>query len=291
MQLIARDTRLAVAPSKPQLPVAVPRRRRRLAWLKPALLIGTAAIAMSGAGILVATAIHNGVSFDLGRVAGELTAGIGLRVDDIMVEGRDHTAPDALLQAIGIDRGAPILAFDAEAARQRLEQIPWIERAVVERRLPNLIYVRLTERKPLALWQHEGRFAVVDAKGAVILDGDVGPYSGLPVVIGDDAPKEAEALLLLLDTEPDLKARVAAAVRVGGRRWNLHMDNGIDVRLPEEDPAVAWSTLAQFARGNGLLERDVVAIDLRLPDRMVVQLGKESADKLRALADPKKKNG
>src|SRR5581483_533549 len=158
---------------------------------------------------------------------------------------------------------------------QRLESIPWVESSVVERRLPDTIFVRLVERQPLALWQHNGHFSVIAAKGEMIQD-EVGEFANLPIVVGDDAPPHAEALLLLLATEPDLQKRVTAAVRVGGRRWNLKLDNGIDVRLPEEDAASAWSRLAALERENQLLSRDVVAIDLRLPDRLIVRVGADA---------------
>ena len=68
-----------------------------------------------------------------------------------------------------------------------------------------------------------------------------------------------------------LRPRVAAAVLVRGRRWNVRLAGGIDVRLPEDDPRAAWAQLARMQREHGVLERDVIAIDLRMPDRLVVR--------------------
>jgi cell division protein FtsQ len=77
--------------------------------------------------------------------------------------------------------------------------------------------------------------------------------------------------LSILSSEPALRAQVTAAVRVQGRRWNVRLDNGIDVQLPETDTAAAWAELARLQRSYEVLQRDVVAIDLRLPDRLVVR--------------------
>jgi len=270
------------------------RQRPRKRWKLPKLprqprvaVIGVALLVFaSAAPFLPLPVLH-----DVGEVLAGATGVTGLRVDQVMVEGRKMIDRQTVLNAVGLKRGQPILGFDIAAARQRLEHIPWVESAVVERRLPDLVYVRLVERTPMALWQHEGRFSVIDAKGVVVVDGNVGSYANLPIVVGPDAPAKAESLLLLLATEPEIKARVAAAVRVGGRRWNLHLDNGVDVRLPEEDAASAIAKLAETNRANQLIDRDVKVIDLRQPDRLVLQLGPNSAERLRMQAKTSQNGG
>jgi cell division protein FtsQ len=250
---------------------------------------------VSGLALLVAAGAAAFGPLAMVRDAGDVLAGMtgigGMRVEQVMVEGRKMVDRQTVLAAVGLKRGQPILSFDLAAARERLEHIPWVESAVVERRLPDLIYVRLTERTPMALWQHEGRFSVIDAKGVVVVDGNVGSYANLPIVVGADAPTKADSLLLLLSTEPEIKARVAAAVRVGGRRWNLHLDNGVDVKLPEEDAASAVARLAEINRTNQLVDRDVKVIDLRQPDRLVLQLGPNSAERLRLPARTSQNGG
>jgi len=80
----------------------------------------------------------------------------------------------------------------------------------------------------------------------------------------------------MLATEPDLAAHVAAAVRVGGRRWNLRLDSNVDIALPEDDPTAGWRRLAQLERSDGILEREIQAVDLRLPDRLVLRTATET---------------
>ena len=265
-----------------------PRKRWRLPKLpRWAVGCGLALLVAGGAAAFGPLAMMR----DAGGVLAGMTGIGGLRVEQVMVEGRKMVDRQTVLAAVGLKRGQPILSFDLAAARERLEHIAWVESAVVERRLPDLIYVRLTERTPMALWQHEGLFSVIDAKGVVVVDGNVGSYANLPIVVGPDAPAKADSLLLLLSTEPEIKARVAAAVRVGGRRWNLHLDNGVDVKLPEEDAASAVARLAEINRTNQLVDRDVKVIDLRQPDRLVLQLGQNSAERLRMPARTSQNGG
>ena len=81
---------------------------------------------------------------------------------------------------------------------------------------------------------------------------------------------------------------------VGERRWNLRLNDGLDVRLPENDVGNALLTLSNLDKDEHLFSRDIVAIDLRLPDRLIVQLSDDAA-KAREEAlkkkEPKKKVG
>lgn len=199
------------------------------------------------------------------------SAAAGLKVEEILVMGRRETRRDELIAALRLARGAPILAFDPEGARRRVEALPWVRSAVIERKLPSTVLLHLVERRPLALWQSHGSFSVIGEDGGVIEDDDLGRFADLLLVVGEGAPRQATALLAMLDTQPDLRARVKAAVWVGGRRWNLRLDNGIDVRLPEVDAAAAWARLAEYEHIHHLFARDVELLDLRLPDRLIVR--------------------
>lgn len=207
------------------------------------------------------------------------SAEAGLELGDVLVEGRQRTEARVVLETLGVVRGQPILAFDPYAAQARLERLPWVRSATVERRLPAAIHVRLIERQPLALWQHRGRITVIDRGGEVISGAEPKAFTRLLLVVGADAPEHTPGLLAMLNGEPELRTRVSAAVRVRGRRWNLRLDDGIDVRLPEQNAAAAWAELARAERQHGVLGRDVAIVDLRLPDRLVVRTTSEAAPK------------
>ena len=255
------------------------RRPPRPRWLPP-----PASIAGGLLGLGLAVALSSWVTSgglrdawnDLDRRLVAWSGQTGLVVRDVLVEGRRRTPPEALRDRLDLDIGMPLLAVDPAAAKDRLETLAWVERASVARLLPDTVQVRLLERQPLALWQRGGRFEVIDRAGAVI-EGAAAErpqeYAHLRVLVGDDAPQGAAALFALLSTEPTLSARVVAATRVAGRRWNVHFDNEIEVLLPERNALGAWRLLADKARGDALLERAVTVIDLRfLPERLRLRL-------------------
>ncbi len=210
---------------------------------------------------------------------------VGFAVENVSVVGREREDRQAILAALGVARGAPILGVDLAAAKARLETLPWVRSAEIERLLPDTLFVRLAERHPLALWQRQGKLALVADDGTVLAGQTLDAYGSLVVLVGDDAPKLGASLLAMLASEPALYPHVAAAVRVGDRRWNLRLDSGIDVALPEVDAAAAWHRLAELDREQSLLERNVLAVDMRLPDRLVLRLPQEPAK-----AAPAKKN-
>jgi cell division protein FtsQ len=199
----------------------------------------------------------------------EASARLGFVVRDIFVVGRSTTPKATLLRALAVDRGTPILGVDLEAARLRVQALPWVRHASVRRVLPDTVVVEIVERRPLALWQHEKKFALIDEEGAVILREDVGAFNHLLVVVGEDAASNASALVQMLATEPDLMQRVKAAVRVGGRRWNVHFAS-LDVKLPEDDPEAAWRRLGEYQRRYGVLDKGIRILDLRLSDRLMI---------------------
>lgn len=202
----------------------------------------------------------------------------GFNVQQVTVKGRSHADSQALLAALDIERGDSIMGFDTEAARQRVEQVDWVERATVTRLFPDRIQLDIVERTPFAIWQRGGSLSVVDRKGQPITDHNVQDFASLPFVVGFGAARQADDIISLVQQkQPQLFARVRAFVRVGDRRWNLRLENGVDVKLPEMGVDAALTQLVALEGKYRLLSRDITAVDLRLPDRVAVQLSEHAA--------------
>jgi cell division protein FtsQ len=208
--------------------------------------------------------------------------GIGMKVESIEVRGRENTPEPLLRAALGASRGDPIFAFSVEQARARIEMLSWVQSVAVERRLPGTIVVDLTEKRPFAVWQNQGKFQLIDRTGMVVTNEDIGGFGNLPLVVGIGAPRHAADMLDTLAKWPALQRRVAALVRVGDRRWNLRLNNGADVMLPEGAEAAAIGRLMELQTSDSLLDRPLTSIDLRLPDRMVLHPAPENHGEGRA---------
>lgn len=260
------------------------RRRPAPGWVRPAIRIGSIAGALLFAAFATGWLAYWGwfdYQAERARVlAVGLTADAGLKVQEVVVQGRRHTPPRDLLAAMRVDRGDPIVAFDPAEARARVEALPWIKSAVVERAFPDTIRITLVERKPLALWQDEGTLRLIDTDGEIIGIKDLRPFRDLPILVGEGVAPNASALIRLIDEEPVLAGRVTAAVRVSDRRWNVRIEDRVNVKLPAEGAEDAWRRLARIEQEHGILQRDIVAVDLRYEDRVIVRLAPGAEDRL-----------
>jgi cell division protein FtsQ len=200
----------------------------------------------------------------------------GFSVEEILVEGRNQTDREKILQVLDVKKGSPILAFDPHEALAKLGSISWVKTGTVERRLPSTIYVRLSERTPIAIWQNNKRFYLIDQEGHPLREAGPNENLGLPHVVGHGAEKEAADLLSRLVLQPSIFSRMRAAVRVGGRRWDLHMQNRSIVKLPEENADAALKRLAKLISDQRILDRDIKTLDMRLPDRLIMEKAEQA---------------
>ena len=218
-------------------------------------------------------------------------AALGLRVDEVTVEGRTRTEAADVLNALGATRGQFIFDVDLVAARDRLERLEWVERATVSRHLPGTVHVQLMEREPYAVWQRGGRLSLVDRTGSLITDNNLSAFAHLPLVVGHGAQRNASSLMKELMAKPALAARVQAAVRVSDRRWNLKLQNGIEVRLPARGISDSLRKLVRMDAKNGVLSRNIRAVDLRVPGRITILVDSESAAQRRAAFQARSEEG
>jgi cell division protein FtsQ len=215
----------------------------------------------------------------------------GFRIVSVALAGNRHVSREEVLAIAGVTGTTSLVFLDVEETRARLKTNPWIADATVLKLYPGELQIGIKEREPFALWQKDGRVSVIADDGTV-LEPYVAPrLIELPLVVGRGAETRAKQFLALLDRYPAMRDFVRASVFVGERRWNLRLKNGIDVRLPETDVAPALERLVALDQEKNLITRDIVAIDLRLPDRVTVRLSEAAAQARIDAAKPKKKGG
>ncbi len=218
----------------------------------------------------------------------------GFRITAVAINGRKQLTQDEVLAIGGVNGRSSLLFLDAATVRDKLKANPWIGEATVLKLYPGQIQIDIAERSAFALWQNDGRLAVISDDGAVLEPYLSRRFLSLPLVVGKGADVRARDFLALLDRYPQVKSQTKAAILVGERRWNLRLKDGLDIRLPEHDVGNALAALSKLDREDRLFSRDIVAIDMRLPDRLTVQLSEDAArarEELFKEKKPKKKAG
>jgi cell division protein FtsQ len=249
---------------------------RRPLWRQPVLL-GLVVLLLGGGGgggwwawregWLVEA--RNRVDAAARSVVGAITP---FKLSDVTVEGRDYVEKTAILAALDVKPGDSLLGIDLQASRQKLEAIDWVASATVERRLPDTLYVTLKERRAVAIWQYGGEYTLIDRDGRTVRASRMPPGAETLLLLGGPgAPEHVGELLLLLAYEPTVARQLRAAVWIGQRRWNLILNNGVEIWLPEEDAVAALKQLAKLDAQHKLLSREFGLVDLRLPDKLYLK--------------------
>lgn len=201
----------------------------------------------------------------------------GLGIKSIAVTGNKELSTEEVFAAAAMPTTSSLPFLDIASVQARLKAVPLIADASIKKFYPNRVLIEVTERSPFALWQQEGHVSVVSADGTAIDELRDDRFVGLPHVVGPGANKRVKEYVSILLEVPELAGQVRAGTLVGERRWNLKMKNGVDVKLPEEEPAKALARLADADAESRLLSKDILSVDLRLQDRIIVRLSEESA--------------
>ena len=221
-----------------------------------------------------------------------LANSVGFRITTVAINGRKQLSQDEVLAIGGVNGRSSLLFLDAGAVRDRLKANPWIADATVLKFYPNQLEIDIVERSAFAMWQRDGRLSIIAEDGAVLETYVSSRFLSLPLVVGKGAETRARDFLALLARYPQVNSVTKAAIFVGERRWNLRTRDGLDIRLPETDVGNALAALSKLDKEDHLFSRDIVAVDMRLPDRLTVQLSDDAAKAREELfKKPKKKPG
>ena len=216
----------------------------------------------------------------------------GFRITAVAINGRKQLTQDEVLATGGVNGRSSLLFLDAAAVRAKLKANPWIAEATVLKLYPGQLQIDITERSAFALWQQDRRLSLIADDGVVLEPYLSHRFISLPLVVGKGAETRARDFLALLARYPQVRSVTKAAIFVGERRWNLRLKDGLDIRLPENDVGAALAALSRLDKEDRLFSRDIVAVDMRLPDRLTVQLSDDAAKAREELfKKPKKKAG
>lgn len=246
---------------------------------EPPRFAGTALLA----GFFAATALYGmALGGHTSTVLSTVTARTGFALSDIRVSGNHETSEIDVLGQLDLSGFTSLMGLDVDKVRGDIEMLPWIESARVRKVYPSALDINISERAPFAVWQHGEALSVVQADGRVIAPFRNRRNASLPLIIGSGAPERAAEFVGTVAKFPALSARVSAYILVAKRRWDIRLDNGVTVKLPERGTEQALAEIATLDREQAFLSRGMTAVDMRLADRIVVKLRDDEASVLRA---------
>jgi cell division protein FtsQ len=237
-------------------------------WLSvrsPMLLLGLGFVGLAFLVALLVSGVVGRTIRQTRTATDAVVADAGFGISQVHLSGNNRVPPETLLAALGYNLGESIFAVDLRAARERLMALDWVADADVQRRYPDSISVRIVEKLPFALWKSPDGVVVVERSGRTITHKDVESFARLPHLAGDSAPQQAAEIVDGVALHRAVAARVKIYQYVSERRWNLVLDDGVVVQLPDTGWQKQLDTLEHLIVDNGILERNLTEIDLRSP--------------------------
>jgi cell division protein FtsQ len=254
-------------------PGLLTRLKERLAFLttRPMMAMCGFLTVMVLLGALFASGVIGRSVRAVNRTIATVTADAGFGISEIHITGNRRTPYSQVLEVLAMKPGQSIFSADLWQARDRLAHLEWIASAEIHRRYPDAIFVTLVEKRPFALWQApadahgEALIWVVERNGKLITTRELDKFRRLPKLVGAGAPEAAADLVDAVAAHRAIAARIAAYARVSMRRWNLILDDGVVVQLPDNGWQKELDALEHLIIDGGILERDITQIDLRSP--------------------------
>lgn len=226
---------------------------------------------ITGCIFLYNIASYNVVSSSIDSVYHKFTKSTNLVLKNIYLEGVNHTKQEELLEVINIKIDQPIFSINVKKIREKIEDLPWVKYATVEVLYPSTLIIRMIEHQPAALWQNKGVLKLIDAQGHIIKTEDLENFANYIILAGEDVPENTENFLAMIYNQVALAKKVSSATRVSQRRWNIYLKNNILVKLPENNPDLAWQKLAQMHKDEQILNGNISSIDLKLVDKIFIK--------------------
>ncbi len=202
----------------------------------------------------------------------------GFGIEAVTIAGARELSEQQILDAVGIRRTNSLLFLDVAKLRDRLIALPLVKDASISKLYPHRVMIEIEEREPYALWQKDGAVKIIAADGTPIPTLEGSHFTKLPFVVGDGANARIGEYFALLNAAGNLRRRIKAGILVAERRWTLKMNNGVEVALPEMGAPAAVAELALLQRQYGVLDKNIVALDLRFPGRLIARIPAQTAD-------------
>lgn len=193
-------------------------------------------------------------------------------LQQVVVQGHVYTPLSKIHQTVNLTQKSSIWQAHLAQIYQQLMTLPWVQSVVVERRLPDTLVFKITEKKPIAIWQNRQKYFPLDDKGRVIPENMY--IKNMLLVVGEGAPQFAPALVETLNKFPDLKKQVVSAVWVRHRRWQLYLkesEGQVIVDLPDNDIVSALEHLRRFQGKVPLANYVGKRLDLRFAGKVIVR--------------------
>jgi cell division protein FtsQ len=195
-------------------------------------------------------------------------------VKHIRVDGVVHTPRAALDIATARYKGLNLFQIDIARVQRDLGGLGWVAAIEIEKKVPDTLRIKITERKPVALVRTGDRLLYVDANGAAFAE--LSPRVGdddLPIISDAHGSELTRTVTLLRELQPrdrELYSRVSEIWPIAPRGFALYdRDLGGVVYANADDVSSKYRNLYAILQSEN--NPKIEYADLRFADRVIVK--------------------
>ena len=227
---------------------------------------------------LLLTIFLNNINFEkYSKLLNNFLIKNGFTINNIQILGIKNIPKETVIKIVNNENKSNIFNVNLLNIYNNLKNNDWVEELYIERVLPNTIKISIIEKEAIGIWQYEMSNKLITKNGEIISTANINKFKiDLPIIHGNDANKNANFILKILETNKVLTKNIWSLDYINNRRWNLHFKQGIIVLLPSEGVLRAWNEIIKLQKNYDVLNLGLTELDLRNPNKI---LGKISVDK------------
>lgn len=227
---------------------------------------------------LLLTTFLNNIDFEkYSKLLNNFLIKNGFTINNIQILGIKNIPKETIIKIVNNENKSNILNVNLLNIYNNLRNNDWVEELYIERVLPNTIKISIIEKEAIGIWQYEMSNKLITKNGEIISTANINKFKiDLPIIHGNDANKNANSILKILETNKVLTKNIWSLDYINNRRWNLHFKQGIIVLLPSEGVLRAWNEIIKLQKNYDVLNLGLTELDLRNPNKI---LGKINVEK------------
>ena len=138
-----------------------------------------------------------------------------------------------------------------------------IKKFIITKTSKNLLTIKLEEKNIIGLANIENNNYLIDDDNNLIKSKISTNLSHLPIFYGKNSNKNANVILRSI-RESDINLNYISFSLIDNRRWNIKLNNGVKILLPENNVTDTLKLLKKIDTEHDILKGNFVEIDLRI---------------------------
>ena len=208
----------------------------------------------------------------------KLLKNLDFNLNYIQVSGNKTVSKDDIIKKVVYKNCDNLFCVNLKQSKNEIEKNNWIKSAKLKYSLPSKLFIVIEEEKPTFLLKENKNITLLNLEGKKIQDIKIisKDYKDLLILSGDGVENKIFNLLNIFSVGTVISENIKEATLVSSRRWSLKHSSNIIIELPEDNPSKAFYKIVELENKYGFLNESLKKIDLRISDRMIIQLKKKS---------------